>query len=47
MDAFCQYTPINPEKPENLGTVALAYINQSVPDIKKKLQKIEIRGKAA
>lgn len=44
MDAFCQNTPINTEKPENLGMVALAYINQLAPDIKKQLQKIERLG---
>lgn len=44
MDAFRQFTHIDPEKTEHLRTVALAYINQSAHDIKKKLQKVERLG---
>lgn len=44
MDAFRQFTHIDPEKTEHLRMVALAYINQSAHDIKK-LQKVERLGK--
>ena len=41
MEAFRQYTPMDPEAPENLS-----FVNQAAPDIKKKLQKLEdLEGK--
>uniref|UniRef100_A0A673T755 CCHC-type domain-containing protein n=1 Tax=Suricata suricatta TaxID=37032 RepID=A0A673T755_SURSU len=41
MEAFRQYTPMNPEAPENQAAVVMAFVNQAAPDIKRKLQKLE------
>ena len=41
MEAFRQYTPIDPQAEESRTVVLLAFVNQAAPDIKKKLQKIE------
>ena len=41
MEAFRQYTPMDPQAEESRATVLLAFLNQAGPDIRKKLQKIE------
>ena len=41
MEAFQQYTPMDPELPKAKATVALASINQARPYIKKILQRLE------
>ena len=41
MEAFRQYTPMDPQADESRVAVMLAFINQAAPDIRKKLQKIE------
>ena len=41
MEAFRQYTPMDPQADESRAAVMLAFVNQAAPDIKKKLQKIE------
>uniref|UniRef100_A0A8C9CQV4 Gag polyprotein n=1 Tax=Phocoena sinus TaxID=42100 RepID=A0A8C9CQV4_PHOSS len=46
MEAFRQYTPMDPEAPENQAAVVMSFVNQAAPDIKKKLQKLEdLEGK--
>ncbi|XP_042848010.1 uncharacterized protein LOC107179058 isoform X2 [Panthera tigris] len=46
MEAFRQYTPMDPEAPENQAAVIMSFVNQAAPDIKKKLQKLEdLEGK--
>ena len=45
MDAFCCYTHLDPKETENSNTVVLASINQSAPDIRRKLQNLERLGK--
>lgn len=35
------WTPIDPKAPENVQAVALQFVAQSAPDIRKKLQKLE------
>lgn len=44
MEAFGQFTPYDPEHVYYKSTVAMTFINQLAPDIKKKLQKVERRG---
>ncbi|XP_061480221.1 palmitoyltransferase ZDHHC14 isoform X6 [Rhineura floridana] len=39
--AYRRYTPIDPEDERNRQTVVLAFVSQSAPDIRKKLQKAE------
>ena len=47
MEAFRQYTPMDPQAEESCAAVLLAFVNQAAPDIKRKLQKIEgLRGQA-
>lgn len=41
MDAFCCYMHLDFEEAENSNTVVLAFINQSAPDIRRKLQKLD------
>ena len=41
MEAFRQYTPMDPQAEESRAAVLLAFVNQAAPDIRKKLQKIE------
>ena len=41
MEAFRQYTPMDPQGDESRAAVMLAFVNQAAPDIRKKLQKIE------
>lgn len=41
LEAYRTYTPIDPEAPENAATINLAFVSQSAPDIRKKLQKLE------
>ena len=44
MEAFRQYTPMDPQAEESRTTVLLAFVNQAAPDIRRKLQKIEGLG---
>lgn len=39
--AYRVYTPIDPDAPENQRTLNLAFVTQSAPDIRKKLQKLK------
>ena len=41
MEAFCKYTPMDPESPETKTVVSLVFFNQAAPDIKRKLQRVE------
>lgn len=38
------YIPYDPESQENDAAMTLAFINQSAPDIKRKLQRLEHLG---
>lgn len=40
-EVFCRFTHVDPEKPEYTGTFALAFINQSAPDIRNYRSKKE------
>ena len=44
MEAFRQYTPIDPQAEESRTAVLLAFVNQVAPDIRRKLQKIKGLG---
>ena len=44
MEAFRQYTPMDPQADESRVAVMLAFVNQVAPDIWKKMQKIERLG---
>ncbi|XP_054546762.1 uncharacterized protein LOC129145082 isoform X1 [Talpa occidentalis] len=44
MEAFRQYTPMDPEATENRAAVVMAFVNQAAPDIKQKLQRIDRLG---
>ena len=44
MEAFRQYTPMNPEAPETKAAIIMAFVKQAAPDIKKKLQRVERLG---
>ena len=44
MEAFRQYTPMDPQAEESRAAVLLAFVNQAAPDMRKKLQKIEGLG---
>ncbi|XP_052507538.1 uncharacterized protein LOC128059195 [Budorcas taxicolor] len=44
MEAFRQYTPMDPQADESRAAVMLAFVNQAAPNIRKKLQKIERLG---
>ena len=44
MDAFRQYTPKDPEAEDTRSALMMHFINQSAPDIRKKLQKIDGLG---
>ena len=44
MEAFRQYTPMDPQADESRVAVMLAFVNQAAPDIRRKLQKIERLG---
>ena len=41
MEAFRQYTPMDPQAEESCAAVLLAFVNQAALDIRRKLQKIE------
>ncbi|XP_013378019.1 PREDICTED: uncharacterized protein LOC106150244 [Chinchilla lanigera] len=46
-EAYRIYTPIDPEAPENRRAINIAFVSQSAPDIRKKLQRMEgCEGKA-
>ncbi|XP_014401619.1 PREDICTED: uncharacterized protein LOC102245440 [Myotis brandtii] len=40
-EAYRVYTPIDPEAPENRRAINVAFVSQSAPDIRRKLQKLE------
>ncbi|CAD7678872.1 unnamed protein product [Nyctereutes procyonoides] len=44
IEAFRQYTPMNPGAPETKAAIIMAFVNQAAPDIKKKLQRVERLG---
>ena len=44
MEAFRQYTPMEPQADESRAAVLLAFINQAAPDIRRKLYRIERLG---
>ena len=44
MEAFRQYTPMDPQAEESRAAVLLAFVNQAAPGIRRKLQKIEGLG---
>ena len=44
MEAFRQYTPMDPQAEESRAAVLLAFVNRAAPDIRRKLQKIEGLG---
>ncbi|XP_062962489.1 RNA-binding protein 25-like [Cynocephalus volans] len=41
MEAYRRYTPFDPSSEGQQAAVAMAFIGQSAPDIKKKLQRLE------
>ena len=41
MEAFRQYTPMDPQAEESHAAVLLEFVNQAAPDIRRKLQKID------
>ena len=41
MDSFRQYTPMDPEAEDTRSALMMHFINQSAPDIRKTLQKID------
>ena len=41
MEAFRQYTPMDPQTEESCAAVLLVFVNQAAPDIRRTLQKIE------
>ena len=45
MEAFRQYTPMDPQADESRAAVLLAFVNQAAPDIRRKLQRTERLGK--
>ena len=44
MEAFRQYTPMDPQADVSRAAVLLSFVNQAAPDIRRKLQKIEGLG---
>ena len=44
MEAFRQYTPMDPQANESRTAIMLAVVNWAAPDIRRKLQKIERLG---
>lgn len=40
-EAYRTYTPMDPEALENKNAVILTFVNQSAPDIRRKLQKLD------
>ena len=44
MEAFRQYTPMDPQADESCAAVLLAFVNQAALDIRRKLQRIERLG---
>lgn len=47
MDAFHRYTPLDPEAKDNIAAGAIALVNESALDLKKKLQRVEKVGERA
>lgn len=41
LETYRLYTPINPMAPENARAINIAFVSQSAPDIRRKLQKLE------
>uniref|UniRef100_A0A4X2MBW5 CCHC-type domain-containing protein n=1 Tax=Vombatus ursinus TaxID=29139 RepID=A0A4X2MBW5_VOMUR len=40
-EAYCTYTPIDPEDPNNRRAVVIDFVSNSAPDIRRKLQKLD------
>ncbi|XP_021104403.1 uncharacterized protein LOC106007844 [Heterocephalus glaber] len=40
-EAFCRYTPMDPEATETKAAVIMDFVNQVAPDIRRKLQKVD------
>lgn len=46
MEAFRQFTPMDPDAPKNQAAVVMSFVNQAAPDIKEKILKLEdLEGK--
>ena len=45
MEAFRQYTPMDPEAEGTQAALIMYFVNQAALDIRKKLQKLERLGK--
>lgn len=43
IEAFRQYTPMNPEAPETKAAIIMAFVNQATLGIKRKLQRTDTR----
>nr|XP_012997476.1 uncharacterized protein LOC106025342 [Cavia porcellus] len=41
LEAYRLHTPINPMAPENARAINIAFVSQSAPDVREKLQKLE------
>ena len=41
IEAYRMYTPFDPSSPEHRGNVSMAFVEQSAPDIRNKLQRLE------
>lgn len=44
MEAFRQYIPMDPVSPENRAATVMVSLTKATPDIKRKLQRVEILG---
>ena len=47
MEAFRQYTPMDPEEEGTQAALMMHFVNQAAPDIRKKLQKLERLGETS
>jgi hypothetical protein len=41
LEAYCTYTPMDLEAPENKNAIILTFVNQSAPNIRCKLQELD------
>lgn len=47
IEAFCQYPPYDPSAEEHRATLTMAFIDQAMKDIKRKLQTLDsLQGKS-
>lgn len=42
MDVYCSYSSIGPKAEENRRAISTAFVPQSAPNIRKKLQRLEL-----